>query len=124
MRDILFRGKRKDSGEWVEGSLLYRVILSPTPEISDECTIYFIVEQDFNGCEYNVLPESIGQYTGLQDINGIKIFEGDIVKSNHFPPSVVNFVDGTFLFGEISSKEVVSTYHDNQLEIVGNIFNN
>ncbi len=100
MRDILFRGKRKDNGEWVEGSLLYRIILSPTPEISDESTIYLIVEQTFDGCEYDVVPESIGQFTGIFDINGHKIFEGDAVQLNDNPPVNVRYQNGAFLFGD------------------------
>ena len=121
MKEIIFRGKRMDNGEWVYGSYLFLHISSVdwtgAKRGKPEDVHYIVNDQDIN---YAVYPSTIGQYTGLEDKNGKRIFEGDILSFRTGRTHVVRFEDGAFIL-EGSS---IPMRFANKFEVIGNITDN
>ena len=128
MREILFRGKRTDNGEWVEGYYYKAKYCRTDDELCDYITVPHPKEYNEPSSHYIVIPETVGQYTGLKDKNGKKIFEGDIVKGkdnyerNLAVSGYVDHENGSFVIvGELM---IHYRWLDYELEVIGNIHDN
>jgi uncharacterized phage protein (TIGR01671 family) len=87
MREILFRGKRTDNGKWIEGM--------PCSDLKGGVDA---IQSNLGGGIFDIYPESLGQYTGLTDKNGIKVFEGDIVRLDEDVKMAFRVSDGEVMY--------------------------
>ena len=120
VREILFRGKRIDNGEWVEGYFVNLWLMHHQK--------YQPIITDNNAVSYDVDPSTVGQYTGLTDKNGKKIFEGDIMAFTAYGFDYVGTVE--FAYGSASVMcEHTSPFLDQAVSkhgayIIGNMHDN
>ena len=126
MRDILFRGRIEDNGMWVYGYYAYlrdatggnHLIFEPAHNPDESNTTHFVD------------PETVGQYTGFDDMDSKPIFEGDIVKGFGDGDNLysVVFLDGSFCFCPSFNPDCYiamdMALNDEMCCVVGNIYDN
>lgn len=129
MREILFRAKRIDNGEWVEGQ--YAFILNPLTESGEP--IKHLICNGTNIFNDEIDPETICQYTGLTDKNGNRIWENDIVgawsEGKTYIGRVKRRVDGLYIiYPSYQKQEFWGLCPDENgkttVEVIGNILDN
>lgn len=138
MREILFRGKEVESSDWYYGDIFHSSMNVDTTRIHDY----------INRANVVIIPDTLGQYTGLTDKNGTKIFEGDILQGDEYPycsdgeynyyAEVIWFDNGCCGFGLCTHKNPKSAvrgisdgncewfedFDSNNWSVVGNIYDN
>ncbi|EAE2381317.1 hypothetical protein ARO91_08405 [Listeria monocytogenes] len=129
MREIEFRAKVKRSLQleqikngWIHGGIFENKIISRNTNEGSICAGFC--------SEVEIIPETVGQFTGLKDKNGKKIFEGDIVNCKFFDrmvsdiAGVINFIDCVWAVSDFKNKRLYQLIDVDNIEIIGNIHEN
>ena len=133
MRKILFKAKRKDDGEWVEGYYLNVAKINHficTGKIKLDGAVKGILAPEMHA----ITPDTLCQYTGLTDKNGKKIWENDICDRKEKYPEIVTYnkgdwqLDYSYVFGKEMHTDACNlgfyVCERGCVEVIGNIFDN
>ena len=116
----LWRGKRADTNEWIAGYLMRGTDIVDCTEIA---------ENSGAGCRYDVIPETLGECTGLCDRQGTPIFEGDIVEYDN-RICEINYIEWLAMFdinpvgGKRDQESTLSKVISPDMRVIGNIHDN
>ncbi len=142
MREILFRAKRKDNGEWIYGYPLIDTAdcslkaegKCVCPHDGSYAKIFYWSDNFHEYEDEEIIPETRGEYTGLTDKNGVKIFEGDILRFINTDTGgewlcTVEFHEGAFIGRNTKDKSCYCHFDFwntsiVQWEVIGNIHDN
>ena len=127
-REILFRGKRTDNGEWIDGALFPSS--DGMPLICNSIAAGTPIDETAMCIACNVDPDTVGEFTGLTDKNGKRIWEGDVVEFDAYGlhyKGVVSFIDGNFCV--MCNRPAASPFLDSAIKqhdavCIGNIHDN
>ena len=138
MRDILFRGKSTETNQWIYGGFHIwekrQICVLGDDKLKDDEISYVITVNSF--ADWNmprtmqaveVIADTVGQYTGLTDRNGNKIFEGDIVNilTENEEIVVIVYEDGGFIVhADKFSIDIIYKINRTDVEVIGNKYDN
>ena len=130
MREILFRGKRTDNGEWVNGYYVYDCAHNVHFIFKNQLVCPNCINDrriDYSLCDYEIDPETLCRFTGLHDKNGNRIWENDIIK--HEISDTIGTVKwyqedyvGWCVDDTIIDEQQFTDEMWNECEVIGNIF--
>lgn len=142
MREKLFRGKRADNGQWIEGDLIHKHWVSVDNFI--DCAIRYLINGIYS-YPTQVIPKTVGQFVGIRDKEGNKVFKGQIVKDrsgrimeivyHNFRYQFKAITETNFTYADFYSwqtkyfqdgynKDIPEEEQCFNIEIIGNIFDN
>jgi hypothetical protein len=119
MREYIFHGKRIDNGEWVEGCYIKSVVAN---------NVFAYITPSYPSEPIKVYARTVGQYTGMNDIGGHRIFEGDIMETAigglTYHRGVVEFTDGAFGLRCTDGSAYFLCFVAGNYAIIGTVFEN